>query len=49
MMTRLLKLGAGLALAAAVVGGATYWRNVREIAVQTAVAEQNVEVRVFGI
>jgi HlyD family secretion protein len=49
MMTRLLKLGASLALAAAVVGGAYYWRNVSEITVRTAVAEQNVEVRVFGI
>jgi HlyD family secretion protein len=36
-------------VAAVVVGGGYYWRNVREIAVRTAAREQNVEVRVFGI
>jgi HlyD family secretion protein len=48
-MSRSLKIVAALAILTLFVGGAYYWRYVREIPVQTAALEQNVEVRVFGI
>jgi len=48
-MSRLLKIAAAFALITLLAGGAYYWRYVREIPVQTAALEQNVEVRVFGI
>lgn len=48
-MSRWLKLGIGLAILPLVVGGGYAWRFAREIPVQTAVAQSNVEVRVFGI
>jgi len=48
-MSRLLKNLAALAIVTLLVGAAYYWRFVREIPVQTAPLEQNVEVRVFGI
>ena len=48
-MSRLFKFGAGLAVVLLALGGAYYWRFVREIPVRVAAPEQNVEVRVFGI
>lgn len=48
-MSRLLKWSMGFAAALLMVGGAYYWRFEREISVRTVAAEQNVEVRVFGI
>jgi len=49
LMSRLFKFGAGLAVVLLALGGAYYWRFVREIPVRVAAPEQNVEVRVFGI
>lgn len=48
-MSRWVKLAIGLAAALVVASGGYYWRYVREIPVRVATAEQNVEVRVFGI
>jgi len=48
-MSRLLKWSIGFAAVLLVAGGAYYWRFEREISVRTVAAEQNVEVRVFGI
>ncbi|MEA2836977.1 MAG: hypothetical protein QOD89_1527 [Bradyrhizobium sp.] len=48
-MSRLLKWSMGFAAVLLMVGGAYYWRFEREISVRTVAAEQNVEVRVFGI
>lgn len=48
-MSRLLKLGIGLAAVALVLSAGYYWRFAREISVRVAAPEQNVEVRVFGI
>ena len=48
-MWRVLKWAIGPAVVLLVVGGSIYWHLVREIPVHTAVPEQNVEVRVFGI
>jgi HlyD family secretion protein len=48
-MSRLLKSALGLTAILFVAGSAYYWWFAREIPVRTAVPEQNVEVRVFGI
>src|SRR5689334_17732207 len=48
-MSRRAKLMVALALAVGAIGGAWYWHFTREIEVQIARPEQNVEVRVFGI
>ena len=48
-MSRLLKWSIAVAAVLLLVGGAYYWRFEREISVRTLAAEQNVEVRVFGI
>ena len=48
-MSRLLKLALALAAVLFVAGGAYYWRFEREISVRTVAAQENVEVRVFGI
>jgi HlyD family secretion protein len=48
-MSHLLKLAIGFAAVLLMAGGAYYWRFEREISVRTVAAEQNVEVRVFGI
>lgn len=49
MTTRAFQWSVGFAVVLFLVGGGTYWRFVREIPVRTAVPENNVEVRVFGI
>ena len=46
---RALTAGTGLLILLLAAGAVYYWRFVREIPVRTAVPEQNVEVRVFGI
>ena len=43
------RVAAGLVFVALAAGGATYWRNVSEIAVRVAAPERDVQVRVFGI
>jgi HlyD family secretion protein len=48
-MSRALKLIAGLLCVLVILGGGYFWGFVREIPVQTATLERNVEVRVFGI
>lgn len=48
-MRRALKAGIGLLVLLLGTGAGYYWRVVREIPVRTTAAEQNVEVRVFGI
>ncbi len=48
-MSRLVKIGLGLVAIALVLGGAYYWRFVREIPVVAVAVRQNVEIRVFGI
>jgi HlyD family secretion protein len=49
-MQRTVKISIGLAAVTILVLGALYyWREIREIPVKIAIAEQNVEVRIFGI
>ena len=48
-MSRLTTIGVALAVLLAIGAGGYYWRFARPIEVRTAVPEQNVEVRVFGI
>jgi HlyD family secretion protein len=48
-MTRTYKIGTGLLVAVLALAGIVYWRAAREIVVQTAPVESDVEVRVFGI
>ena len=48
-MTRTYKIGTGLLVVVLALAGIVYWRAAREIVVQTAPVESNVEVRVFGI
>jgi HlyD family secretion protein len=48
-MSRAIKAVIALSAVLAIAGGGYYWRFEREISVRVAAAEQNVEVRVFGI
>lgn len=48
-MSRALKFATALAAVLVILIGGYYWRFEREISVRTVAAEQNVEVRVFGI
>jgi HlyD family secretion protein len=48
-MSRLVKAGIGLLAVAILLGGAYYWRFLREIPVAIVQPRQNVEIRVFGI
>jgi len=48
-MSRALKFAIALAAVLVILIGGYYWRFEREISVRTVAAEQNVEVRVFGI
>jgi HlyD family secretion protein len=48
-MTRTYKIGTGLLVVVLALAGIVYWRAAREIVVQTAPVESDVEVRVFGI
>jgi HlyD family secretion protein len=48
-MSRAIKAVIALSAVLAIAGGGYYWHFEREISVRVAAAEQNVEVRVFGI
>ena len=48
-MSRRARIVVALTLAICAVGGAWYWHIAREIPVQIASPEQNVEIRIFGI
>jgi HlyD family secretion protein len=48
-MSRTVKVATMLVGAAIFLGGIYYWRGQREIAVRTVIAQENVEVRVFGV
>jgi HlyD family secretion protein len=48
-MSRLKNLAIGVVAVLLAAGAIYYWRMVREISVQTAAPQTNVEVRVFGI